>query len=281
MTLFRGPGVRKDATRGTDAGEHRKAWGNVFPAAGVVYGGTVTGTNDTAPMTYSLAAAGFALPGHGGGMIPAGNDGPITVSTTPAPATGERIDIVWVKHNDVDIDPNSDVVIGCTQGVASGSAVAPTIPVRALELARATVKAGATSTLHANVTIASTASRALVGSAKRSVPVPGRSGAFTSTMVVTEHNGLVTCTGRFNGGPAGTLTAGVFTELGTIPPGFRPVDQTGDPTELLLAGSSNLAVPLQFQLMPTGVLNVRTFVPNTSYGTGPNFSIAGNTWRSA
>ena len=165
MTLFRGLFVRKDATRGTSAVEARKALAGIFlpggahgARPGVLDGLTVAGT---AGWAYSVAAGYVVLSRSAAdGAILAGNDAGASVSTSPAPASGSRIDLIWLKHSDVDAgDPTSEITLGVTEGTAAASPVAPVLPTGAFELARATVAAGASSTSHASVTIAATATR--------------------------------------------------------------------------------------------------------------------------
>lgn len=176
MALFRGLFVRKDATRGTTPVEARKALaGLIAPAgaaaarAGLLAGGNVAGTTGWA---YSVPALHAALTrGASDGVVLTGNDGPLNAPTDPAPASGARIDIVWIRHADVDAgDATSDIEVGVATGDASGTPQPPTIPAGALELARATVGAGATNTQHAAVTIEQTAPR----TALHGGPVPVR-----------------------------------------------------------------------------------------------------------
>ena len=165
MTLFRGLFVRKDATRGTSAVEARKSLAGIFLPSGahgarpgVLDGLTVAGT---AGWAYSVAAGHVVLSRSAAdGAILAGNDAGASVSTSPAPASGSRIDLIWLKHSDVDAgDPTSEIALGVTEGTAAASPVAPVLPAGAFELARATVAAGASSTSHASVTITATATR--------------------------------------------------------------------------------------------------------------------------
>lgn len=176
MPLFRGLFVRKDTTRGTTPVEARKGLAGLFAPLGaagarpgLLSGGNIAGTSGWA---YAVPAFHAVLSrGAADGVVLAGNDGPITASTDPAPATGSRIDIVYVRHADVDAgDPTSAPGVDVAKGVASGAPQAPALPVGALELARATVASTATSTQHAGVTITQTAQR----TALRGTPVPVR-----------------------------------------------------------------------------------------------------------
>lgn len=201
MGLIRGLFVRKDGTRGTSPVEARKALaGLITPAGafgarpGALSGLTVTGT---AGWSYSVA------PGHlvtsrsvTDGVVLSANDGAATVSTSPAPGTGGRIDLIWVRHGDVDLgDATSENVFGVTQGTVSASPVAPALPAGAMELARATVMAGAGSTNAAGVTLTNTAKR--TGLRGGAVEVP--SYAHLETMLGDAPDGLQAWVAAENG----------------------------------------------------------------------------------
>lgn len=155
MTFTRGLFIHPDATRGTTALESRQSLAGLIPGAGVLDGLTVSGT---ASWQYSVSA-GHVATSRGidtDGVVLFANDAPVLVDCSPAPGTGSRIDIIYAKHNDAttpNADPDSEAFAGVAEGVASGTPVAPEIPDGAVELARATVSAGATNTDHANVTI--------------------------------------------------------------------------------------------------------------------------------
>src|SRR5699024_9530243 len=155
MTFTRGLFIHPDATRGTTALESRQSLAGLIPGAGVLDGLTVSGT---ASWQYSVAA-GHVATSRGidtDGVVLFANDAPVLVDCSPAPGTGSRIDIIYAKHNDAttpNADPDSEAFAAVAEGVASGTPVAPEIPDGAVELARATVGAGATNTDHANVTI--------------------------------------------------------------------------------------------------------------------------------
>ncbi|MFD6093643.1 hypothetical protein ACFWGN_16115 [Oerskovia sp. NPDC060338] len=179
MPLFRGLFVRKDSARGTTPVEARKALagmvaplGAVGARPGLLSGGNVTGT---AGWAYSVPAFHAVLTrGAADGVVLMGNDGPVTAPTDPSPTTGARIDIVYVRHADVDAgDPTSAPAVDVARGAASGSPQPPSLPAGALELARATVAATALSTQHAGVTITQSALR----TALRGTPVPVRDAA--------------------------------------------------------------------------------------------------------
>lgn len=174
MSLFRGLFVRPDSTRGTTPVEARKALAGMFqrlpdgsPRPGLLAPAQIVGT---AGWAYSVPAVPMLLArGTADGVVLAGNDGTLSVTTDPAPATGSRIDIVYAIHHDVDnADGDSEMVVDVEIGDPSGTPVAPSIPAGAMELARATVPSTAANTLGA--TISQTAPIAAVLGADFQVP---------------------------------------------------------------------------------------------------------------
>lgn len=158
MTIRSGLFVRADDTKGTTPIEARQALEGIIPHGGVMDGLVVSGRSSWA---YNVTAGHAAISKGSDGVILFANDSAAVVGTDgeddtvpPAPGTGARIDVIYVLHNDVDnADADSQPRFGVASGTASGSPVAPSIPSGAIELARATVAAGATNTAHANVTI--------------------------------------------------------------------------------------------------------------------------------
>lgn len=145
MGVFRGLFTRPDATRGTSPVEARKSLAGMFsrradgsPRQGLLTPLTVAGTSGWA---YSVPAASWVTSrGAVDGVVLSGNDGTVQVATDPAPATGSRIDIIYVLNRDVDnADTDSEAIVGVAVGAASGTPVAPSIPAGAMEIARATV----------------------------------------------------------------------------------------------------------------------------------------------
>lgn len=138
---------------GTSAQDARMALAGLVAAPGVLDGMTVTGT---AGWQYSVGR-GHVATTRGidtDGVVVFTNDAPTLVDCTPSPGTGARIDVIYAKHNDAEAgDADNLPVLAVAEGIASGTPTAPEIPEGAIELARATVGAGATSTSHANVTI--------------------------------------------------------------------------------------------------------------------------------
>lgn len=132
--------------------------GVVLP--GVIYAGVDTLVTGTAGMAYSVASYRCATSrGASGGVILGGNDGALSVSTTAAPGSNSRIDLIvhWQREFQVD-GVDSEPVIFVVQGTAGAVPVAPSLASYpgAIELARATVTAGATATNGGGVTILQT-----------------------------------------------------------------------------------------------------------------------------
>lgn len=152
--------------------------GLITPRTGVLHGPgattIVTGSTDAGPMTVNVNAHHWVTSRGPAtdGVYRGANEIARKVSIAAAPASGTRIDVVYVKQNDqystLTPDGNSDVVYAAVTGTVGAGK--PPIPVGAEELATVTVTPGATTTLSAGITIANTA-RLLVA---RGAPIPVR-----------------------------------------------------------------------------------------------------------
>jgi hypothetical protein len=181
MSLFRGLGFRKDATRGTTPIEVRKSLAGLFSATGVMPGGPSPLLTGNADWTYTVHGPAWfvATRGPSDGVALYGNDGDTIIGTTGvgstvpiAPGAGlSRIDIAWTRHQSAgeNGDPATTVALASEPlfGVASGTAassspVAPVIPAGAIELGRNTMTSAATSTASAGNTITQSAAVAMV-----------------------------------------------------------------------------------------------------------------------
>lgn len=110
-----------------------------------------------ASMGYDVAAFNAVTARTSAGAEQIANDGTVTVSTTAAPGSNSRIDVIWVRAQfQVLGDANNDVVLGVTQGTAAVSPSKPSIPAGALELATATIPSTATTTTSSGVVISQT-----------------------------------------------------------------------------------------------------------------------------
>lgn len=70
-----------------------------------------------------------------------------TVATTAGPASGSRLDRVWVRqHDNTQGDADNRVEVGVTHGSAAASPSLPALPTGALELTRVLIPQGATAT---------------------------------------------------------------------------------------------------------------------------------------
>lgn len=135
----------------------------------------VTGTAATGTMTYAVAAHHWiGTRGAANGPYRGALEAATEVPTAAAPGSNSRIDVIWSRMQDSTAGvPTPDATSGEEYGVTSGEAavspVKPAIPVGAIELATATVAAGATATNGAGVTITNTARQTVARGAR--VPV--------------------------------------------------------------------------------------------------------------
>ena len=134
---------------GTDALTLRKIQDALYNP-GVITGLAVT---QTSGLTLKVAEGVAAVSrGAADGLVLA-YAAATTVTTTAGPASGSRIDRVWIRQHDPNQgDADNVVEVGVTQGTAATSPAAPSIPTGALELARFTVPAGMTATTSATRT---------------------------------------------------------------------------------------------------------------------------------
>lgn len=122
----------------------------------------VTATADTGPMTVSVAAL-DAVANRDGGVVQLCNDGIVKPTIAPAPASGQRLDVVYVMQHDSssgvvtpDADDLAGVYVATGTAVPSGQPGKPSIPAAATELATVYMPAGVTSTLGVGVVITQT-----------------------------------------------------------------------------------------------------------------------------
>jgi hypothetical protein len=118
---------------------------------GVIADGQGAVVSGAAGMSYSIrkhVAVTKASEINGPTLVP--NDGPVTVTTDPAPGSNSRIDIIYVLQRLVSGDGGSETtnqpLYDVAKGAVSATPVAPSLPTGALELARTTVTAGTTAT---------------------------------------------------------------------------------------------------------------------------------------
>lgn len=196
MTVNRGLFVRNVGTVGTTPTEGRLVLAELVaettpgvPRQGLLdqkSATVVSGTATTSPMSYDIAACTPVLNrATNEGVYIMTLTGTTNVTTTAAPGTGSRYDLIYVKQNDVDKgDASNTAVVGVLQGTASaGTPTKPygSLPAGALVLAEALVSAGATSTNGAQVTI----TQVWNYTAHRGEPIPVRSAVERDVITTT------------------------------------------------------------------------------------------------
>lgn len=117
------------------------------PRAGVFPAGTAPLVTGRASMGYDVAPFLAATSRINTGVELIANDAVTVVTTTAAPASNSRIDVIWVRSQFAQhTDANNDVVFGVTQGAPAAIPGKPVIPAGALELATATILSTTTTT---------------------------------------------------------------------------------------------------------------------------------------
>lgn len=147
-----GLGIMQDASgNGVDPLTHRKCiqarWGNT----GIVTGLDVTGRSD---LRYNVAA-GVAVTcrSESDGYAEAYWPGGQTPAVSAGNASNPRIDLVWIKANDLQQgDDDNQVHVGVTSGTPSASPVPPACPAGCTPVAYMRFPANATSTSGASKT---------------------------------------------------------------------------------------------------------------------------------
>lgn len=111
-------------------------------------GALVSGASD---MSYNVRAfRAVSLVSAANGPTVGVNDATVNVTTTAAPGSNSRIDVIWARQHHVTGDgaTDTDVLyeIGVTQGTVAASPSAPAVPAGAIALYNATVTSGVTGT---------------------------------------------------------------------------------------------------------------------------------------
>ncbi len=140
-----------------NAGEYVTSTAGV-PRLGILPAHTNPIITGLASMGYSVAAF-VGVVSRTGGITAEkiANNGATTVTTTAAPASNSRIDVIWVRPQFVaSADSGNVPLFGVTQGTAAASPSKPSIPAGALELATAVIPSTATTTTSSGVVITQT-----------------------------------------------------------------------------------------------------------------------------
>ena len=137
-------GVANSGTDGTTAQDMRLMLGALYGNTGVISGLSVNG-GSTLAYTVSAGVA-VCSRGTSDGKTIAYTPGG-SVATTANSGSNPRIDLVWIKADDLSHgDSDNLVTLGCTQGTAAASPVAPDAPAGCTVLATMRMPAGATTT---------------------------------------------------------------------------------------------------------------------------------------
>lgn len=139
-------GIAQSSTgQGVDPLTHRRIIGGKWQNIGIVSGLGVTGRSD---LSYDVApgvaiASRSESDGYTELYFEGGTAGPVSAGDPSNP----RIDVVWVKANDLQQgDPDNIVHVGVTEGTPSPSPVAPSVPAGCTPLVKNLMPANATST---------------------------------------------------------------------------------------------------------------------------------------
>lgn len=134
-----------DTRRVTAARYARNADGT--PRAGILPSHPNPLVTGRASMGYDIAPFNAVTARMNTGAEEIANDAVTTVSTTAAPGTNSRIDVIYVRAQFMQHgDTNNDVVFGVVQGNPAASPIKPVVPAGALELATATILSTTTTT---------------------------------------------------------------------------------------------------------------------------------------
>lgn len=203
MAGSRGLFVRQIGAVGTTPLEARRAFAGLLeenspgvPRSGILtYSSTTLVTGSASAIAYTLGALTAVVNRAAGeGVYPFAFTGTTSVTSSPAPGTNSRIDLVWIKQNDPEKgDPDNQVVMGVVVGTAAASPADPTadVPSGAMVVGRARIYAGTTSVTGAGATSAgntNTLEQVWPYAALRGAPVPVRT--------TTERNALSATAGK-------------------------------------------------------------------------------------
>jgi hypothetical protein len=183
-----------DVTSPTDArlamsGLMAAGSGGVAVRTGAMYGPSVFNVTGKSDMSYDVSG-GVAVASRGASTGPyiGAIDGVTNVTTTAAPGSGSRYDIIYIQYPDVEQgDADSNVDFGVVQGAASGSPSVPTgdLPTGAVAIAQVLIPSGVTATNAGGVVI----TKNVPYTVARGAPVPVRDQAERDAL--TKYAGLV------------------------------------------------------------------------------------------
>jgi hypothetical protein len=242
-----------DSTSPTDArialgGLMAAGGGGVDVRTGALYGPTVFNVTGTSGMSYSVSA-GVAIASRGASVGPylGSNDGATTVTTTAAPGSGSRYDVIYLLFADVEQgDADSHAVFGVAHGTASGSPAEPSIPTGAVRIAKALIPSGTTRT-DTGVTI----TKDVQYTVARGAPVPVRTQAERDAM--TAYEGLVVR--RLDNGLDNHYVGGGWDIFGAL-----TVYGQSAPLKMRLGTTAGTTTSLGHLTISTGLTSIQMFV---------------------
>lgn len=172
--IFVGADPDGDGSDGAQPIDSRLALAGLLSGTGILKGGAVTGSTSGPDLQYVIAAGVFVTARGAAatdGVYLFANDAPLTVdSGSPAPASGSRWDLIWVRaKNAYDGgfgDSDSLPAAGVTVGSAGSTPTKPysQVPAGALVLAEADVPANATDASGASISMVAAMSAPTRGS---------------------------------------------------------------------------------------------------------------------
>lgn len=189
MTLR--PGIFVAGATGVTAPQDaRLGLAGLVSGVGVLTGGAVSGSTSGPNMKYIIAAGGFATAraAASDGLFVFANDGALTIdSGAPAPSSGTRWDLVWVRHkNSIEGggDADSLPLAGVTVGTSGSTPTKPygSVPTGALVLAESLV-----GTSIANASLATMSQVAPSSSARGGIPICASSTNYPTSPVEGQH----------------------------------------------------------------------------------------------
>jgi hypothetical protein len=129
---------------GTSPTDGRLVLGALFgTGGGCLSGGAFTASATLMQVTIAGAVWRIPDPTNTGGVYLSPADVAM-LNLSAGPASGSRIDVVWVRQNNFEAgDADSRVTYGVAAGTASSSPVAPAVPSGAMKIAQITVPTGA------------------------------------------------------------------------------------------------------------------------------------------
>jgi len=274
MTAHRGLFVRQTGTAPTAVGttpvEARLALAGLYaenapgvPRQGLLAQSAVNVVIGTGTMSYDVAPINPVITrAIADGVHTPSFTGITNVLTADAPASGSRIDLIWVKQNDAEAgDADNFADLGVTQGMAAPSPSRPTasLPPGAYVIASAVVSAGALATTDATVVI----TQEWVHTVARGAPIPVRSTAERA--VITPGDGWMV--ERLDTGVIEMYRNGAWGSITQFPGASPYMVHAGTATVSVGVGTAAGTLAVSF---PPGFTKIPIIAVNIAAATGSN-----------